>query len=46
VQVPAGDEPLVVRADADTDWRIGQQVALQVAASRVHVFDEHGQACT
>jgi hypothetical protein len=23
VQVPGGDEPLVVRADADTDWAIG-----------------------
>ena len=46
VQVPGGDEPLVVRADADTDWAIGQSVALQVAPARVHVFDEHGQTCT
>ena len=43
VQVPGGDEPLVVRADAETDWTIGQSVALQVAPARVHVFDEHGQ---
>ena len=46
VQVPGGDEPLVVRADADTDWSIGQSVALQVAPARVHVFDEHGQTRT
>nr|WP_314629480.1 sn-glycerol-3-phosphate ABC transporter ATP-binding protein UgpC [uncultured Janthinobacterium sp.] len=46
VQVPGGDEPLVVRADADTDWAIGQSVALQVAPARVHVFDEHGQTRT
>ena len=46
VAVPGGDEPLVVRADAETDWAVGQQVALQVAASRVHVFDEHGQTRT
>ena len=46
VQVPGGDEPLVVRADAETDWAIGQSVALQVAPARVHVFDEHGQTRT
>ena len=46
VHVPGGDEPLVVRADADTDWAIGQSVALQVAPARVHVFDEHGQTRT
>ncbi|MDN2697579.1 sn-glycerol-3-phosphate ABC transporter ATP-binding protein UgpC [Janthinobacterium sp. SUN073] len=46
VQVPGGDEPLVVRADADTDWAIGQSVVLQVAPARVHVFDEHGQTRT
>jgi len=46
VQVPGGDEPLVVRADADTDWAIGQSVALKVAPARVHVFDEHGQTRT
>ncbi|MGK5035011.1 ABC transporter ATP-binding protein [Janthinobacterium sp. LB3P118] len=46
VHVPGGDEPLVVRADADTDWTIGQSVALQVAPARVHVFDEHGQTRT
>ena len=46
VMVSGGDEPLVVRADAETGWAIGQQVALQVAASRVHVFDEHGQTRT
>ena len=46
VQVPGGDEPLVVRADAETDWSIGQSVSLQVAPARVHVFDEHGQTRT
>ncbi|WP_219116679.1 ABC transporter ATP-binding protein [Janthinobacterium sp. UMAB-56] len=46
VQVPGSDEPLVVRADAETDWAIGQSVALQVAPARVHVFDEHGQTRT
>ncbi|MBW3511464.1 ABC transporter ATP-binding protein [Janthinobacterium sp. NKUCC06_STL] len=46
VQVAGGDEPLVVRADAETDWAIGQSVALQVAPARVHVFDEHGQTRT
>jgi len=46
VHVPGGDEPLVVRADAETDWAIGQSVALQVAPARVHVFDEHGQTRT
>ena len=46
VQVPGGDEPLVVRADADTDWALGQSVALQVAPARVHEFDEHGQTRT
>ncbi len=46
VMVAGADEPLVVRADAETGWAIGQQVALQVAAARVHVFDEHGQTRT
>ena len=45
VAVAGADEPLVVRADPETDWAQGQAVFLEVAPGRVHVFDEQGRAC-
>lgn len=45
VNVAGGDEPLVLRADPETQWELGQKIFLKVQPSRLHVFDEQGRAC-
>ncbi|MEC5163186.1 multiple sugar transport system ATP-binding protein [Janthinobacterium sp. CG_23.3] len=45
VAVAGADEPLVVRADPETDWAQGQAVFLTVTPPRLHVFDQQGRAC-
>lgn len=37
-------EPLICRCDAKTDWRVGDQVALQFDDSNLHLFDADGLA--
>jgi multiple sugar transport system ATP-binding protein len=45
VDVTGNADPLVVRADPEIDWKIGQHAYLTVAAARLHVFDESGRVC-
>ncbi|HEY0845597.1 MAG TPA: sn-glycerol-3-phosphate ABC transporter ATP-binding protein UgpC [Noviherbaspirillum sp.] len=43
LKADASNEPLVVRADPERDYEIGQHLHLKVTPSRLHVFDEHGK---
>ncbi|HAT31206.1 MAG TPA: ABC transporter, partial [Janthinobacterium sp.] len=45
VGVAGAEESLVVRADAESAWALGQAVFLGVAPGRLHVFDQHGCGC-
>ncbi|MES2933774.1 MAG: sn-glycerol-3-phosphate ABC transporter ATP-binding protein UgpC [Pseudomonadota bacterium] len=45
IHTDGGDSPLVVRADPEIDWVIGQQAFLTANPATLHVFDEHGTAC-
>ncbi|WP_136419187.1 sn-glycerol-3-phosphate ABC transporter ATP-binding protein UgpC [Herbaspirillum sp. ST 5-3] len=41
----ASDEALVVRADPEREYAIGQHLHLKATPARLHVFDENGMAC-
>ncbi len=39
-------EQLVVRADAERSWEIGQALSLAAPSARIHVFDQGGRRCS
>lgn len=43
--VAGSGEQLVVRADPDGEWRVGQRLSIGAPLQRIHVFGENGQRC-
>ena len=44
--VDGSGEQIVVRADPDAQWNIGQQLAVGAVPGRIHVFGEDGRRCS
>jgi multiple sugar transport system ATP-binding protein len=43
--VAGSGEQVVLRADPDTNWAVGQHLALGAPRARIHVFAENGRRC-
>ena len=43
--VAGSGEALVVRADPDGDWSVGQRLAIGAPLARIHLFGENGRRC-